>query len=99
MASNRGPTAISSETYKSGSNNVASGIGGSWGPSSSGPSVAAQSRMAANGPPTNHTPVVNITGHPGEANMSGTYEKNLIMELCPPGGMKPEPPADKLANF
>lgn len=99
MASNRGPTAISSETYKSGSNNVASGIGGSWGPSSSGPSVAAQSRMAANGPPTNHTPVVNITGHPGEANMNGTYEKNLIMELCPPGGMKPEPPADKLANF
>ena len=103
MASNRGPNAISSESYNSGSNNVSSGIGGSWGApsSSSGPSVAAQSRMAASMPHShiNHNPVVNINGHPGAANTSGTFEKNLIMELCPPGGMKPEPPADKLANF
>ena len=96
MASNRGPTSISSETYRSGSNNISSGIGGSWGASSS---VAAQARTAANGPLVNHTPVVNISGHPGEANTSGTFEKNMIMELCPPGGMKPEPPADKLASF
>jgi hypothetical protein len=104
MASNRGPNAISSETYRSGGNNVSSGIGGSWGASSSAyvsnaPSVAAQARIAANGPPVNHTPVVHISGHPGAANTSGTFEKNMIMELCPPGGMKPEPPADKLAIF
>jgi len=103
MASNRGPNAISSETYRSGGNNVSSGIGGSWGASSASvsnaPSVAAQARIAANGPPLNHTPVVHISGHPGAANTGGTFEKNLIMELCPPGGMKPEPPADKLASF
>jgi len=103
MASNRGPTSISSETYRSGGNNISSGIGGSWGASSvsasNAPSVAAQARMTANGPPMNHTPVVHISGHPGEANTSGTFEKNMIMELCPPGGMKPEPPADKLASF
>lgn len=83
MASNRGPTAI------------ASGVGGSWGAA---PSVSSQSRMNAN-MPVNRQPVVNISGHPGAANTSGTFEKNMIMELCPPGGMKPEPPADKLANF
>lgn len=104
MASNRGPNAISSSdsygnTYKAGSNNVASGIGGSWGASSSNnTSVAAQARMP-NHNPINHNPVVNISGPPGAANTSGTFEKNLIMELCPPGGMKPEPPADKLASF
>ncbi|KAL7540607.1 hypothetical protein ACHAXR_010250, partial [Thalassiosira sp. AJA248-18] len=29
----------------------------------------------------------------------GDYEKNLIAELCPPGGMKAEPPEDKLEEF
>jgi hypothetical protein len=29
----------------------------------------------------------------------GSYERNLVLELCPPGGMKPVPPPDKLANF
>ena len=96
MASNRGPNAISSESYRAGSGNVSSGIGGSWGAPSS---VAASSRMAAHAPPVNRNPVVNISGPPGAANTSGTFEKNMIMELCPPGGMKPEPPADKLANF
>jgi len=104
MASNRGPNAISSSdsygnTYKAGSNNISSGIGGSWGSGGGGgSSVAAQASMP-NHNPVNHNPVVNISGPPGAANTSGTYEKNLIMELCPPGGMKPEPPADKLASF
>jgi hypothetical protein len=35
----------------------------------------------------------------GAAVSDGTYEKNLIHELCPAGGMKPVPPPDKLANF
>jgi len=96
MASNRGPNAIGSENYRTGGGNVASGIGGSWGSSQT--SVAAASRMAAHNP-INPNGVVNISGHPGAANTSGTYEKNIIMELCPPGGMKPEPPPDKLASF
>ena len=29
----------------------------------------------------------------------GEYERNLINELCPPGGMKAEPPQDKLDEF
>lgn len=29
----------------------------------------------------------------------GSYETNLIMELCPPGGLKPVPPPEKLADF
>lgn len=94
MASNRGPNAISSESYRTGTNSVPSSVGGSWGnPAQT--SAAASSRQTYQ----NHSPVVHISGHPGEANTSGTFEKNLIMELCPPGGMKPEPPADKLANF
>jgi len=104
MASNRGPNAISSESYNAGSNNIASGVGGSWGGGSSSghgrPSVASSARIQAfDAAPVNHNPVVHISGHPGAANTSGTFEKNLIMELCPPGGMKPEPPSDKLANF
>lgn len=93
MASNRGPNAIGSETYRTGGGNVTSGVAGSWGST-----VAATSRMTAHNP-TNPNPVVHISGNPGAANTSGTYEKNIIMELCPPGGMKPEPPPDKLASF
>ena len=29
----------------------------------------------------------------------GDYERNLILDLCPPGGMKAEPPQDKLDEF
>ena len=29
----------------------------------------------------------------------GRYEKNLVAELCPPGGLRAEPPPDKLAQF
>lgn len=35
----------------------------------------------------------------GAAASDGTYEKNLIAELCPPGGMKAVPPPDKLSTF
>lgn len=37
--------------------------------------------------------------HRGVAVGGGDYEKNLILELCPPGGMKAEPPQDKLEEF
>eukprot|EP00984_Skeletonema_dohrnii_P015967 scaffold7003_cov106-Skeletonema_dohrnii-CCMP3373.AAC.1 len=91
------------------------GVGGSWAtapvapppppavsttPAASTPqlSVAAQSRMDANqsGP---------YSGGGGggfvapSATAAGDYEKNLIAELCPPGGMKAEPPQDKLQDF
>lgn len=96
MASNRGPNAYNSESYKAGSGNISSGVGGSWGGTTSS-SVASQSRHTAHN--TSHHSVVNISGSTGGAKSDGTYEKNLITELCPPGGMKAEPPPDKLQSF
>jgi len=98
MASNRGPNAYNTESYKAGSGNVSSGVGGSWGgTSSTTTSVASQARHAAH--TQNSRSVVHISGPTGGANSDGTYEKNLITELCPPGGMKAEPPPDKLQSF
>lgn len=107
MASNRGPNAYNSESYTSGTGTISSGVGGSWGApaapsattsSSSSSSIAYQSRQAAhNNPP--RASVVHIAGATGGANADGTYERNLITELCPPGGMKAEPPPDKLQSF
>jgi hypothetical protein len=81
---------------------TSSGPGGSWGASS----VAAQARQPAyqqhqatpsisvnSAPPSHHA------GSGGTALSDGSYEKQLIMELCPPGGMKAEPPPDRLAQF
>lgn len=89
-----------------GGRSVGGGVGGSWAsapaptqPSSSGnPSVAAQARTVTQGnsyQPTNNT---YSTGS-GTAASDGSYERNLIHELCPPGGMRAEPPEDKLAAF
>lgn len=104
MASNRGPNAIGSDTHRdaysrsaaSSTNNnivtgVATGVGGSWGASSNSASVASQSSSAANN-------IVNIAST-GSAVSDGSYEKTLITELCPPGGMRAEPPTDKLQTF
>mmetsp|Transcript_42817 Transcript_42817/g.64442 ORF Transcript_42817/g.64442 Transcript_42817/m.64442 type:complete len:562 (+) Transcript_42817:69-1754(+) len=85
-----------------------SGVGGSWGAAPSGPiggpSVASQarqppmqSRQAQYGGPQHSGTIGSATG--GVAASDGTYEKNLITDLCPPGGMKAEPPPDKLASF
>jgi hypothetical protein len=76
------------------------GVGGSWGatpaaaPSQQQMSVAARARAEAHGtlPAAPPAPA-------GSAVSNGDYEKNLIAELCPPGGMKAEPPQDKLAEF
>lgn len=75
-------------------------VGGSWGaaaavnPSQSQMSVASRARAEAHGtlPAAPSAPVGTVTSN-------GEYEKNLIAELCPPGGMKAEPPKDKLAEF
>ena len=78
------------------SSSGASGVGGSWGA----PPVAH--------PPSNlnpQQPYVGVTssqtthGHGGTAVSDGQYEKQLVMELCPPGGLKAEPPPDKLQSF
>lgn len=87
-----------------------SGVGGSWGsapqPPSQPMSVAAQARQppapnnvasAVPGNAFNGSNSYGTTGGGGTGN--GEYEKNLILELCPPGGMKAEPPTDKLEEF
>lgn len=80
----------------------AGGVGGSWASAS----VASQARE-----PYHHqeTPSITINqgitsgmpniGGGGTAVADGSYEKQLILELCPPGGMKAEPPPDKLNQF
>ena len=68
-------------------------------------SVAAQSRMDANqstNPYSNGSggSTFGVSGGFTNPNITpGEYEKNLISELCPPGGMKAEPPQDKLQEF
>jgi hypothetical protein len=113
MASNRGPSAVSpppnyandAAYYKSrdaagsgqsyswaqanSGNAISGGVGGSWGAT---PSIT-----------VNTVPGVGIgagvSGGAGVGVSDGSYEKQLVVELCPPGGMKPEPPPDKLAQF
>eukprot|EP00978_Attheya_sp_CCMP212_P049231 scaffold634456_cov55-Attheya_sp.AAC.2 len=90
------------------SNGGAGGVGGTWGSAATKPansahmSVAAQSRAQAHAPtstyPTHSTGGV-VSGAGGSAASDGSYEKNLIMELCPPGGMRAEPPQEKLEAF
>eukprot|EP00591_Stephanopyxis_turris_P002136 CAMPEP_0195525516 /NCGR_PEP_ID=MMETSP0794_2-20130614/25994_1 /TAXON_ID=515487 /ORGANISM="Stephanopyxis turris, Strain CCMP 815" /LENGTH=813 /DNA_ID=CAMNT_0040655995 /DNA_START=180 /DNA_END=2621 /DNA_ORIENTATION=- len=76
------------------------GVGGSWATSApSNPSVASQARQPP--APSGFAPPPGTTnfGSGGTAMSDGTYERNLIQELCPPGGMKAQPPEDKLNNF
>jgi hypothetical protein len=85
----------------------AGGIGGSWATAGA-QSVASRAREQSHG---HSTPSVTINhdqqhqygggggGGGGTAVSDGTYEKNLILELCPAGGLKAVPPEDKLANF
>lgn len=83
---------------KSGS--ASGGVGGAW---ASSPAAApnAYGHQATPSITVNDTGggVVNASGGGGTAVSDGSYERQLIMELCPPGGMKPEPPPDKLAQF
>ena len=87
------------------------GVGGTWGsaPMSAPPQPPAMS--AHQSAPSNVASAVPITGTAAAGgrisapssfsgfSSGGEYEKNLIAELCPPGGMKAEPPADKLEDF
>lgn len=77
-----------------------SGVGGSWANASAGSvaSPAGASSYAAT-PSVNSAPTSSNPQTGGTAVSDGSYEKNLVMELCPAGGMKPVPPPDKLLNF
>jgi hypothetical protein len=102
MASNRGPGAVQPDYQRdaaaqpyAGGGGISSSIGavgGSWG-STAGQSYSTPSITI------NTVPGSSSLGGGGTAVSDGTYERNLILELCPPGGMKPVPPPDKLANF
>jgi hypothetical protein len=104
MASNRGPGAVTSEydrnststqQYAGSSASVRTGgVGGSWGAASTQQSHSTPSITI------NTIPGASISGGGGGSAVSdGTYERNLVLELCPAGGMKPVPPPDKLASF
>ncbi|CAJ1965881.1 unnamed protein product [Cylindrotheca closterium] len=80
------------------------GVGGSW--ASSAPSGGSQARQPSYAEQHQSTPSItisggttNLSGGGGTALADGSYEKQLVMELCPPGGMKAEPPPDKLNSF
>ena len=82
----------------------ASGVGGSWGAAAvpapqtyQAGAGAAQQQPAAS--PQNGVAATSSAMPPSSSSGGGDYEKNLISELCPPGGMKAEPPADKLEEF
>ena len=89
MASNRGPN-----PYRPNMAPVSNtSVGGSWATSNTN-SVASTARdySTSTGAPV-------VTGGGGSAVKDGSYEKQLVAELCPPGGMKAEPPVDKLRAF
>ena len=77
------------------------GVGGSWASASA--TAGPYGHQATPSISVNHigggSSIVPGTGGGGTAVSDGSYEKQLVMELCPPGGMKPEPPPDKLASF
>jgi hypothetical protein len=81
------------------------GVGGSWAnTANNNTSVASRSRDDPGRPSVTINDNYghggsNSGGGGGTAVSDGTYEKNLILELCPAGGMKAVPPPDKLANF
>jgi len=98
MASNRGPGAVNTEipstNYGPGVSSSAGTVGGSWGPAwSTTPSI----HITHVNPTNSHHHTPSLTSSAAVAD--GSYEKNLVMELCPPGGLKPVPPADKLTQF
>jgi hypothetical protein len=80
------------------SSSISGAVGGSWGASSTATTHQATPSITVN---TVHGVGVGagVSGGAGTGVSDGSYEKQLVMELCPPGGMKPEPPFDKLAQF
>jgi hypothetical protein len=84
MANNR-----ASGSYQGGTTAASGSVGGSWGNT---PSVTITHVNPTAAAPPMPSVALNVVA-------DGSYERNLVLELCPPGGMKPVPPPDKLANF
>lgn len=108
MASNRGPNSIGGSGYTGEPSHTGGGTqGGGYGGAGPGGGVGGSWGSVATVGPTRDretTPQIgmvtsNTTGSGGIALTDGSFEKNMILELCPPGGMKAEPPPDKLARF
>ena len=78
-------------------NAVSGSVGGSWGASSASNAHQATPSITVNSMPAGVG--AGVSGGAGTGVSDGSYEKQLVMDLCPPGGMKPEPPPDKLAQF
>jgi len=78
---------------------VRGGIGGSWGSAGGGVAAAARETPSNHIRPQTYSTPASFGGSGGTAVSDGSYERGLIAELCPPGGMKAEPPADKLEQF
>ena len=86
----------------SGGQSGTGGVGGSWGapsPIGATPAPHIPSNMNPQQPHIGMTSAQTTHGHGGTAVSDGQFEKQLVMELCPPGGLKAEPPPDKLQKF
>lgn len=78
------------------------GVGGSWGAPPSAPPSGQTDHPAMHAPsnaPTHQQNGASYGGSGGTAVSDGSYERNLIQELCPPGGMRAEPPLDRLEAY
>jgi len=86
----------------SGASVSSGGVGGSWGATAAATTTSSNRGMsvatAARQHPVGYGGSTN-SGMGGTASADGQYERNLILELCPPGGVKAEPPSDKLLRF
>lgn len=77
-----------------------SDVGGSWGSAATPSTSSPYAHQATPSITVNSIPGANsVSGGSGTAAADGSYERQLVIELCPPGGMKPEPPHDKLSQF
>ena len=114
MASNRGANAVGAAPQfahaaapgsTSGIAAANRGVGGSWGaggaaPSASGMGIGGGVGGAGAGLASPHAAAPAMgSGTAGASASDGSYERNLVLELCPPGGMKAEPPLEKLVAF
>jgi len=76
-------------------------VGGSWAsnPPAGAPPPAYGSSTASASAAAAAAPFARPPVPAGSAVSDGSYERSLISELTPPGGMRAEPPSDKLASF
>jgi hypothetical protein len=104
-----------SDYYSNTQTRASSGaVGGSWGNAAAAPmggggggGYGHHGHGHGHGHGHTTTPSIHITPHPSapppssvpSTRADGSYERNLILELCPPSGLKAVPPPDKLAQF